>query len=66
MGRGFAILVWDSWGSGLVRINPRLLDNGHTDIYGNPNNWFPCKSEEQKHEMIKELVGDNKYYVVID
>jgi len=31
MGNGFAILVWTAWGSGLVRVNPRLLDNGKTE-----------------------------------
>lgn len=40
MGKGYAILIWDGWGAGLVRINPRLLTEGE-DIYGNPNNWFP-------------------------
>lgn len=24
MGEGYAILIWDGWGAGLVRINPRL------------------------------------------
>lgn len=66
MGKGFAILVWDSWGSGLVRINPRLLDNGATDIYGNPNNWFPYNSEEQKQEIIKELTNGIKHFDIIE
>ena len=41
MGKGYFILVWDGWGSGLVRINPRLHTDG-TDMYGNPQNWWPC------------------------
>lgn len=41
MGKGYAILIWDDWGFGLVRINPRLYTRGK-DPYGNDNNWFPC------------------------
>lgn len=66
MGKGFAILVWTAWGSGLVRINPRLLDNGATDIYGNPKNWFPYSTEEEKEEMIKELTKGVEHFEIID
>jgi len=43
MGLGYAILIWDRWGAGLVRVNARLHVEG-LDLYGNPNNWFPCES----------------------
>jgi hypothetical protein len=44
MGGGYWILLWDSWGSGLTMVNPRLYAEG-IDMYGNPKNWFPCPQE---------------------
>jgi len=66
MGDGFAILVWDRWGAGLVRVNPRLLDDGTLDIYGNPNNWFPYGTEEEKEQKIKELTKKYKFFDIIE
>jgi len=51
MGNGYAILLWDGWGAGLVRLNPRLLVDG-VDCYGNPKNWFPCESENPSAQEI--------------
>lgn len=65
MGKGFAILVWDAWGSGLVRINPRLLDVGF-DIYGNPNNWFSYTSEDERENKIEELTKNIQHFQIID
>lgn len=57
MGSGYAILLWDYWGAGLVRVNPRLLTDG-VDMYGNPNNWFPGDFTEEeimsKHNLTYE------------
>ncbi len=61
---GFSILTWDSWGSGLVRVNARLLSNG-LDLYGNPNNWFSVTGDE-KDKLIKELTKDILHWVEID
>ena len=66
MGKGFAILVWDKWGSGLIRINARLLDNGLTDIYGNLNNWFPYDNEITKQELISELTKGINFFKIIE
>lgn len=66
MGNGFAILVWDSWGAGLVRVNPRLLDNGELDMYGNPKNWFSYKTNAEKERLIEELTIGHKHFMVIE
>lgn len=50
MGKGYAILIWDDWGAGLVRINARLYAEGE-DLYGNPNNWFSTKYEPTNYEI---------------
>lgn len=65
MGKGFSILIWDSFGAGLVRVNPRLAVKG-LDMYGNPNNWFAYKSDTEKHALISELVEGAKHYRIIE
>jgi len=60
MGKGYWILVWDGFGAGLVAINPRLHTAGK-DMYGNPQNWWPC-DDDTTEEQIAELHGlDDKY-----
>lgn len=65
MGKGFMILVWDSFGSGLVMVNARMLSRGK-DIYGNPTNWWSYKSEEEKESKIKELTEGIENFKVIE
>lgn len=65
MGKGFSILVWDSWGSGLVKVNPRLLTDGTEDLYGNPRNWWPYSTEEEKKEMVSKLTEGIKHYHIV-
>ena len=50
-GNGYCILVWDGYGSGLVRINPRLLTKG-LDIYDNPKNWWSCREDTTDEEIL--------------
>jgi len=59
MGKGYAILIWDGWGAGLVRINPRLLTEGE-DMYGNPCNWWSCSDEFTNYDIVERhnLEGD--------
>ena len=66
MGKGFSILVWDSFGGGLVMINPRIIDDGTLDLYGNPNNWFPYSSNEQKELKINELTKDFEHFTIVE
>ena len=66
MGNGFAILAWDAWGCGLVRINARLLDDGMKDLYGNPNNWWSYDTDEEKDKLIDELTKDIENYQIIE
>jgi hypothetical protein len=65
MGKGFWILVWEDWGSGLVMINPKLLEDGTLDIYGNPNNWWAYQTDEEKQAKVKELTKGYNYFKVI-
>lgn len=65
MGKGFAILIWDGYGSGLVRINPRLLAVG-VDIYGNPKNWWSYENEEDRDSKVQELISGMEYYQIIE
>jgi len=65
MGNGFFILIWDSWGAGLVRVNPRLLSIGK-DLYGNPRNWFPYKTNKEKEDMVMEMTKNLEYYDVFE
>lgn len=61
MGHGYFILLWDGWGAGLVRINPRLYTEG-VDMYGNPNNWWPCEEDTIAEEVIsKHGLQDEKF-----
>ena len=57
MGDGYAILMWDGFGEGLVRINPRLLTKG-TDSKGNPRNWWPCDYETPEWEIAAKHKAD--------
>lgn len=69
MDKGFAILVWDAWSAGLVRVGARLLDDGTKDMYGNPNNWFPYSTIEEAHELIDELtegLPKHRYKIIFD
>lgn len=66
MGKGFSILVWDDWGSGLVMVNPRIIDDGTLDFYGNQNNWFPYNSDEQKNKKIEELTKGYEHYTIVE
>ena len=65
MGKGFWILVWEDWGSGLVMINPKLLEDGTLDIYGNPNNWWSYQSNEEKRQKVEELTKGYTHFKVI-
>jgi hypothetical protein len=65
MGQGFAILIWDSWGAGLVRVNARLLSKGE-DMYGNPKNWWPYKTEDEKTAKIIELTDGLYQFDIIE
>lgn len=64
MGQGYYILLWDSWGGGLVRVNARLYFEG-TDVYGNPQNWFPCDENTTADDVIeKHNLNQFKYFDV--
>jgi len=56
MGTGYMILLWDGWGSGLIRINPRFYTDG-VDMYGNPRNWwaFHGSSQEDRGHLEMEI-----------
>lgn len=49
MGKGYFILLWDNWGAGLVRINPRLFVEGE-DMYGNPKNWWSLAEDDDSDD----------------
>lgn len=51
MGESYCILVWDDWGAGLVRVNPRLHAEG-VDLYGNPKNDFVLEGNPTDDELI--------------
>ncbi len=40
MGRGYWILIWDSWGSGLHKVNARLLEEFPNPDSNEATNWF--------------------------
>lgn len=70
MGNGFAILAWDDFGQGLVRINPRLLTDGTKDLHDNDCNWFPYNTDEEKETKIKNVLRfnniTNDHYLIIE
>lgn len=66
MGKGFSILVWDSFGGGLVMVNPRILGDGTLDLYGNPNNWWSYNTDLDKEEKINKLTKGIKHFLIID
>ncbi len=63
MGSGYCVLVWDSFGAGLVRVNPRLVTDGTFDMYGNPTNWWPGDEKITNGMIVCQLrldkYGDN-------
>lgn len=62
MGKGFWILVWDDWGSGLNMINPRLYTRGD-------RNWWPYQIEAERDSLIQEFGIEAEYgdfYRIID
>lgn len=65
---GYSILIWDGFGAGLVKLNPRLLSEG-LDIYGNPMNWWACSKlfEDddviQKHKLNED---ENNFSIIWD
>ena len=65
MGKGFSILTWDDWGSGMVRINARLVSHGE-DIYGNPVNWFPYRSNQEREDKINMYTIGLPHYKIIE
>lgn len=65
MGHGYAILLCDGFGHGLVRINPRLHVEG-TDLYGNPKNWWACDGDETDDELrSRHDIPDGVHWTVI-
>ena len=54
MGKGYWVLVWDGWGSGLNMINPRLL----TDEKG--NNWWSCPAELEGEQVEEHAIKGRK------
>lgn len=65
MGHGYLILLWDGWGAGLVRINPRLHTEGE-DMHGNPKNWWSCEKETTNQEILeKHTLPEGAYFKII-
>ncbi len=59
MGKGFWVLIWDGWGTGLNMINPRL----YTDDEG--NNWFPYEDEIDKKDKLFHIKRKNEPYMKV-
>ncbi len=59
MGNGYWIIVWDSWGSGLNMVNPRM----HTEInmLNKTDNWFSDNGNMTDEEIIAKHQLDKKY-----
>ena len=53
MGQGYIILVWDSFGSGLVRVNARLHSEDK-DMYHNERNWWPCNEDTTPLDVVEK------------
>ncbi len=65
MGEGYSVLLWDSYGGGLVMVNARLLSDGG-DLYGNPANWFSCDEDMTDVQVIeKHGLKNFPYYKII-
>lgn len=64
MGSGYSILVWDGYGAGLVRINPRLHVEGE-DMYGNPCNWWPCDDGANEEELLSRHSLDGAHACIV-
>lgn len=67
MGNGYCILLWDGWGAGCVRINPRLHTDG-VDMYGNPKNWWPTDGVEADNDILERhgLAGVQHYKIILN
>ena len=65
MGESYSILLWDDWGGGLVRVNPRLHAEG-CDDHGNPINSFTLEGDPSDEEILArhELEGAEHYLVL--
>ncbi len=59
MNEGYSILVWDMWGLGFSRVNPRLLSEG-TCSKGFPINWWR-KQERDTTQKILDRHGANRF-----
>ncbi len=53
MGNSYAILIWDGWGAGLVRINPRLHTDG-VDTHGYSRNSCPCSYDPDAEQLLRD------------
>ena len=51
MGDGYSVLVWDAFGCGLHRINPRLIE-----LSDDNRNWIPCE-KGLSDELIDSVHG---------
>lgn len=60
MGRGYFILAWDSFGEGLIMVNPRLYSEG-VDRYGNPCNWWGCDDLDEDDVIEKHRLNDHEF-----
>lgn len=67
MGSGYIILVYDGFGCGLIRINPRLHAEGR-DKHGNPVNWWPCDRRDREEDLARrhDLSNYTRYDVIIN
>jgi hypothetical protein len=66
--KGYWILIWDGWGSGLVMLNPRLHSEG-VDLDGNPLNWFlaPAGEMPNGHDLRSQHgITANHFRVIFD
>lgn len=65
MGNSYAILVWDDWGGGLVRVNARLLCEG-LDMYGNPRNSWSCDADITDEQIAAtHNLKNYKHYLIL-
>lgn len=53
MGESYAILLWDGWGGGLTRKNPRLHTDGQ-GVHGNPRNSWPLKGDDTQTSLLRK------------
>jgi len=60
MGKGFWLLAWDSWGSGLNMVNPRIITGANGD------NFFRYGDVKDKQMQVKILTSNLEHWKVID